>query len=403
MAISVPASGINNPKQTDLGGHNYLYEIYFVIVFTLSTFSPLLAFWTGVIILLTSSSVIDRKTVRMIGYLCAYAGSVTVASRMTFLPSDDFINYYQTYLDLLYDGLEGEFGTFGTEVGLPIYYFLISRLQIENQIFPLFAVTMLGSSLFVLWIDTYGSKVFPTERYGTLMAISLIFYSFVSVTQLTRQMISLSFLLFAISAVGWRSAVFLGCSILFHQSSLLMYLIFKMANRFSWQAAMLALVAGILFFSYFNQLLNLALDSGVDLIRIESKFSYYADSGETFTAADLSGLKFVALCAISALISAKHMPAGWAAMILYVGVLYILFLPFQLLSLRTFLPFVAVLVGYFLTFMGFRIGWLPISWLGLIYGAYIFFKQFNMDPDYPFELWVKFNWIGTTPFYYFFS
>jgi hypothetical protein len=181
-------------------------------------FSPLISFYECILLLLVFSRYIDRATVNWLGYICAYSGSVMLASRKTFEPSDDFSHYYATYLHIMKYGWSGVFDKYGSEIGLPIYYFMLSGFHFTNQVFPLFAVSMLSSALFVLWLDKFGSLYFPIKRYGIVMSISLLFYSFLSSSLIMRQMLSLSCILFAIFAVGWRSFVWLVFAILFHQS-----------------------------------------------------------------------------------------------------------------------------------------------------------------------------------------
>lgn len=372
-----------------------------IFVSLLSLFSPLVAFYFGLLFLLVFSQYINRKTVKWIGYVCAYSGSVMAASRKTFELSDDFTHYYAAYLDIVNNGWAAVSYPYGTEIGLPVFYFILSGLGITNPVFPLFAVAMLSSALFVLWLDKYGSSYFPSARYGTVMAISLLFYSFVSATLITRQMVSLSFLLFAISTIGRRSFVWLFCALLLHQASLLMYIMFKYAKKLSWFSVILALGLGVAFMLFFNRLVAIAVASNIDFIRVVSKFTYYTMTEESFTDADLSGLKFVTISCAAAFLSAKYMPKGWGLLILLVSVLYVLFLPYPLVSLRTFLIFVQILAGYIASFMAFRIGWPIVSWLASAYALYTIVKQFNVAGDYPFALWDKFYGIGYYPFYYF--
>lgn len=364
-------------------------------------FSPLFSFYTSILFLLIFSQYLDRNTVKWTGYICAYSGSVMDASRKTFEASDDFAHYYNAYIHILNNGWQVIADPYGTEIGLPVIYYALSRLGIENQVYPLFAVAMLGSGLLVFWLDKYGSTNFPSARYGTMMALTLMFYGFLQATLLTRQMLSLSIVLIAISAVGWRSLAWLFGALLFHQSALLIYLMFKYAHRLKWFTVVLVLGLGIAFMLLFNRLVEIAVASDIDFIRVVSKFAYYTISEESFTSADLSGLKFVALACGAALLAARFMPQGWGLLILVVTILYILFLPYPLISLRTFLIFVAVLAGYFATFMGNRIGWSEISWLGAFYALYTLVKQFDVADNYPFPLWDKFDSIGYYPFYYF--
>ena len=391
----------------DVGKQKLFNKVWLARKFVISTnlilalFSPLVSFYMGILFLLACSQYVDRKTVKWIGYVCAYSGSIMAASRKTLESSDDFTHYYAAYLHILNDGWSAIFDSYGTEIGLPIYYFALSRLGITNQIFPLFAVAMLSSAIFVKWLDKYGSSYFPSSRYGTMMAISLLFYNFFMATEATRQTMSLSFLLIAISVAGLRSLVWLFCALLLHQSSLLMFIMFKYAKRMNWFSVILVLCLGIVFMLFFNQVVEIAVTSDIDFIRVASKLSYYTTSNETYTDADMSGLKFISISCFVALLSAKYMPQGWGLLVLLVGVLYVLFLPYPLVSLRTFLIFVAILAGYIASFMAFRIGWTQISWLAFIYALYTILKQFNVADNYPFTLWDKFDWIGHYPFYYF--
>lgn len=369
----------------------------------IALFSPLISFYLCIFFLLAFTQHLERRTVSWIGYICAYSGSVMIASRKTFEPSDDYSHYFNAYLSIMDGGWQAIGDPYGTEIGLPIYYWVLSWLEISNQVFPLFAVAMLSSALFVFWLDRYGSLSFPSRKYGTMMAVSLLFYGFLLASLVSRQMMSFSFILFAISTVGWRSFAWLIGALLFHQSSILVFMLFKYAKRLNWYWAIFVLGLGVLFLLAFSQVVELAMASDLDFIRVVSKFAYYAVSDESYTDADLSGLKFVVLCLIAALLSAKHMPEGWALMILLVTILYVLFLPYALISLRTFLFFVAVFAGYIATFLAYRVGWSAISWGSAAYAIYTLVKQARLEEDYPFLLWDKFDWVGIFPFYYFAS
>jgi hypothetical protein len=176
---------------------------------------------------------------------------------------------------------------------------------------------------------------------------------------------------------------------------------FKFANRLNWFYSILAVGFGFLFVTNFNQISDIALSSDSEYDRLGTKFTYYTYSFSSNTDSDFSGLKFIGLNCIAALFSAKYMPKGWGWLMLCVGILYILFLPYPLMSLRTFLIFSAVLAGYISTFLAFRFGWMEVSWLAVAYSIYTLVKQFRLDEDYPFQLWKKFDWVGGVPFYYF--
>lgn len=366
-------------------------------------FSPLLSFYWCVFFLLACSPHLDRKTVTGIGYICAYSGSILIASRKTFEPSDDFSHYYDAYLYIFSEGWRVIGERYGTEIGLPIYYWFLSWGGGTSQVFLLFAVTMLSSSLLVLWLDKYGSLRFPVQYFGTVMAISMLFYGFLQASIMTRQMVSLSIILFAVSTAGWRSFAWLFCAVLFHQSSILVFLLLKYAKRLDWFWITVVLSISITFVLFFDRVAEWAVASQIDFIRVASKLTYYTSNGESFTDADLSGLKVVLICCAAALLSARHMPEGWGRMILLVALLYIMFLPYALVSLRTFLFFVSVIAGYIVAFTAFRVGWTAISWGGAAYGIYILVKQIRLPEDYPFLLWDKFQWFGPYPLYYFFN
>jgi len=392
---------LESSEQNVFNEYWILNYIGIVICIILASYSPLIAFYAGTIFLLVCSQYLDRKAVKWIGYVCAYAGSVMAASRKTFADSDDFSHYYDAYLSILKDGWQVVFEPYGTEIGLPAYYFVLSKLGIESQIYPLFAVALLGSGLFVFWLEKYGAFNFPPDRFGTVMASSLIFYGFMQASLISRQMMSLSIVLIAVSSAGWRSIIWLFTAILFHQSSLLIFILFKYAKKLTWLTATLVICSGIIFMLFFNKITEVAVASNVDFIRVVSKFAYYTTSEESFTGPDLSGLKFVSLTCLAGFLAYKFMPKGWGLLILIVVVLYILLLPFPLISLRTFLIFVAVLAGYIAAFMAFRIGWPMFSWLTTAYAFYTILKQFHVEEGYPFQLWDKFDWIGNYPLYYF--
>jgi hypothetical protein len=364
-------------------------------------FSPMVAFYLCIYFLLIFTKKMPRGASNQIGYICAYSGSVMIASRRTFEPSDDFSHYYDAYLNILDRGWQAITIPYGTEIGLPFYYWVLSWTGISHSLFPMFAVVFLCSALYVYWLDKFGSLNFPPERYATMLAISLLFYGFLSASLISRQMISLSIILFAISTYGIRSLFLLVLAMLFHQASIFIYILFKYAERLSLVWIFFIISLGILFLIFFSQITEFAIASEVDFFRITSKFSYYLTSEESFVQSDISGLKFVLLSLISSIFASRYMPAGWAKIIFIVTILYILFLPFALVSLRTFLFFVAVFSGYIVTFLAFRIGWNILTLGAVLYSVYIILKPLSLDRDYPFLLWDKFEWMGALPMYYF--
>ena len=397
--VSKSGGGISSRSEIDFAKHIALTSSCVFI----ALFSPLISFYLCIFFLLAFTQHLDKKTVSWIGYICAYSGSVMIASRKTFEPSDDFAHYFHAYLSIMHNGWQAIPNPYGTEIGLPFYFWVLSWLGITSQIFPLFAVAMLSSSLFVFWLNKYGSLRFPSSNYGTMMAVSLLFYSFLSASLVSRQMVGLSLTLLAISTVGWRSFAWLISALLFHQSSILTFMLLKFAKRLNWYWVIIVLILGILFLLEFHQVVEIAVQSNLDFIRVVSKFEYYTTSTQSYTSADLSGLKFVTLCFVATLLSAKYMPEGWGLMILLVTILYVLFLPYALIPLRTFLFFVAVFAGYIATFLGYRIGWSVLSWGSAVYAIYTLVKLATLGQDYPFLLWDKFDWVGIFPLYYFSS
>jgi hypothetical protein len=370
---------------------------------TLALFSPFASFYTGIFFLLVCSEHINQTTIRWVGSVCAYSGSVMVASRQMFGSSDDFFtHYYATYTQILNGGWEAVFHTpYGYELGLPIYYYLLSGLNIANEIIPLFAVAMLASGLFVFWIDRHGRAYFPSARYGTVMATSLLLYSFLMASLVSRQMIALSFVLFAVSTTGRRSVIWLLGAVLFQQTALLIYLLFKYARNLNWISFALVIGASLVFVSFFNQAVELAASYNLGYVQLLNKLSYYTSYSESYTGPDLAGLKFILLCGAVALIAHRHMPENWGRLILLVVLLYVVLLPLPLASLRLFLIFVTVLAGYVASFMGFRIGWSATTWIVCAYALYKMNYELGGMDDGGFSLWEKFDWIGYSPLYYF--
>ncbi|CAN5789501.1 hypothetical protein BH11GEM2_BH11GEM2_07160 [soil metagenome] len=368
-----------------------------------SAFAPMLAFYGGVLFLLLCSTRLNRRTVRWISLICAFGISVSMASRKTFGEADDFTNYYKVYLDVLATGSKA-LGVFGNEVGLPLFYRILAVPGIRNPVLPLFAVAMLSSVLLVIWLDRHGSRLFPPERYGSVVAVTLLFCGFLMSTQVTRQFLSSCFLLFAISNPRGRGLMWLLVATLFHQTALPLFVLIKVAVRYRWRFLIATAIFTLVILVYFQAIVRLGLSVNLNAFAVGAKLlyyaGYYADTGTQSASAALTELRVVTMICVAAALCSKYMPRGWAPLILGVGVLYIIFLPFPMMSFRLFLLFGVVITGYLISFLSYRVGWAPLTSVAVALALWRFSGSFSGRDQSVFALWDKYDFAGFFPFYY---
>jgi hypothetical protein len=367
-----------------------------------AAFSPIVAFYLGIATLLAGSTLLDRRSVRWIGFICAYSASVSAASRMTFDQSDDFTRYYQGYLEILSNGWSA-IGVYGSEVGLPFVYEVLALTGMRSPLVPLFAVTMISVTVFVIWVDKFGSLHFDAERFGSVMAMSLLFIDFVMSTQLTRQFLSSVFLLYAISVTGWRSMAWLLVATLFHQTAVPIYLLVRLVLHFRWRMVYALFALGVLLLIYFETLLRYGLGFDLSVLEVGAKLLFYVGAYDDIVQGvgiNVAEIRFVALNCFAALLARKHMPKGWPELMFCVAILYVLFLPFPMVSYRLFLLFGTILTGYILSFVTFRTGWAPITAVASVFICWKLAGQVLSRNTGVFALWDKYDMIGYFPFYY---
>jgi hypothetical protein len=363
-----------------------------------SAFAPMLAFYGGVLFLLLCSTRLNRRTVRWISLICAFGISVSMASRKTFGEADDFTNYYKVYLDVLATGSKA-LGVFGNEVGLPLFYRILAVPGIRNPVLPLFAVAMLSSVLLVIWLDRHGSRLFPPERYGSVVAVTLLFCGFLMSTQVTRQFLSSCFLLFAISNPRGRGLMWLLVATLFHQTALPLFVLIKVAVRYRWRFLIATAIFTLVILVYFQAIVRLGLSVNLNAFAVGAKLlyyaGYYADTGTQSASAALTELRVVTMICVAAALCSKYMPRGWGPLILGVGVLY-----FPMMSFRLFLLFGVVITGYLISFLSYRVGWAPLTSVAVALALWRFSGSFSGRDQSVFALWDKFDFAGFFPFYY---
>jgi hypothetical protein len=380
----------------------YLIGASLATITLVAAFSPILAFYLGIAVLLAASQILDRRTVRWIGYICAYSASVSAASRLTFDISDDFTRYYQNYLDILSNGWSAV-GAYGNEVGLPLIYAVLAQTGLRSPLLPLFAVTMISLTVFVVWVDKFGSLPFEPEWFGSVMAMSLLFVDFVTSTQLTRQFLSSVFVLYAISVTGWRSLAWLLIATLFHQTAVPIYILVRLVLRFRWRVVAALCALCVLLLIYFQALLTLGLGFDLSVLQAGAKILFYVGAYEDIVQGvgiNIVEIRFVALNCLAALLARRQMPKGWPELMFCVAILYVMFLPFPMVSYRLFLLFGAVLTGYIFSFVSFRIGWAPVTAVGFAFVGWKVASQVMSRNTTAFALWDKFDMVGRFPFYY---
>lgn len=369
----------------------------------ISAFSPIMAYVASIMVLFMFSKILERWQLRWVGFISCFSGSVVAASRKVFVvDSDDFIRYYDAYLEILREGL-GALDIFNYEIGLFILYYFISKFGVIDHVLLLFAAAFLPSIVFVYWVDKIGSKYFQEDRFGSVLAISMVFFNFFLATQLTRQFISSCFLLLAIFSLSY-SYRWLVVATAFHFSAIPMYVVSKLILRFNWVGLLFAVAIAMVSVLNFEQIMQwvFVLSSSFDVsMLVANKFIYYTENNIGFTDADLGVLKlFLGVWCIS-LLSFRAFPKNWFRLVSFFFVCYIVLLPIPLASLRVTLLVHGVLAGYLVAFFAYIVGWRFVESLGLTLLFYRIAKMMLFESGSPFGLWDGFETVNYIPFYYF--
>ena len=380
-----------------------------VFLLLLSSVIPIVALYSGMILLALSGSAHDVSR-RLLGLVVIFSGSVVYSSREVFVTaSDDLFIYYDTYIEAVNGDWLGVIEKFsnGFEVFLSLFFIVLS--VVFGYLPPhhlLFILTFSVAVGFFVWLEMYGLKYVNHDLKALCMASTLILFSFGFLGQVVRQSQASIFILFALSQGGiLRRYVFLGLATTCHLTSPIIYFFLKtiMSDR---KKTKIIIVGALSVFSFSFQyfLEPLIANDWTGLLSVLNKAHYYRDMADGFTVADMANVKFILIGLMAAVFfsSKEHQDKQWNSLLLYGGICYLVLLPYPLVPIRTMLIYSVFLMGYLL-FFSFRKKLMLYQVFLTIYALYAFINKIQMlkPSGGGFDLWYSFPWFESVPFYYF--
>ena len=186
---------------------NNAIEILFFVLIILtvisSFYSSILSFYFIIAIFAIFPNFFNNKILRVPFALLAILNAcVMVSSRIYFvnIQSDDFIHYYNNFLDISNGGtiFVSQYGD-GFEFLLPLYFYIISHFFGVSEVqYIFFSVCFLIAIIFYFWIEKFILKDFEYKYYSLILASFFIFFPYLSTTQIMRQLLASGLILIAL-------------------------------------------------------------------------------------------------------------------------------------------------------------------------------------------------------------
>jgi hypothetical protein len=270
----------------------------------------------------------------------------------------------------------------------------------------MYVVTVTAGLIMVLYLERFGLEEFPREKKAYCAAMVFLFFSFVMVTQLTRQMLSsvlLVYLFFAARPV-WNWLSLIAASIL-HITALAVHTVVRALQG---KYLVLLFAVGAILVARFVDIASVASTVlGYDLPRV----GYYLAGADS--SGNLATLFIIVLVAIAGALSLLALKASGqpitrrekGALIILAGVIvvYLLTLNVTLLPFRLFLIIHAVMAGWFFAFFTRRFPnvYLTIGGVALI--IWRTHSLYAINPESAFVPWGVYGAFGALPGYFFLS
>ncbi len=340
-------------------------------------------------------------------FILIFSMALIAASRAYFeTESDDFIRYYDIYYGLLHGNYALLF-TFGNgfEIGLPCFYLILGAFtQVENPVFVLFCETFFILIFYYIWIEKKVIPYLDHSQITILLVSALFFFSITLATQLPRQMLSMVFLLYALSSTLKKNRLlFLILATLTHLSALPIYLMIKFV-RYKPKTAFVCILGGSIIFLYYSSIIINTINLySPDII---NRLNYYlVQLDTTKQSSSLMKMNIRALSSLvliflgSFLIRSTTIVNQYKNTLLLFIVLYVILISFPLASFRLTLIFHSILLGLFMFFIFSKYN----DFYRLFLLFYILYRILNwslrIDIENNFRLWESYFWIGY-PFHF---
>lgn len=367
-------------------------------------FSPLISFHLVLIILAFLGRNFAIITRRFLGFILILSGSVTIASRSVApYVSDDMFGYFWAFQRIAFHDI-GIFQFYGAEFFLPMIYKILGIINPSISSSGLmFCTSAIISSIFWIWLEKFGVQYFQCKYRSLLVASSFFFFSFYFTSQLPRQMLGMSLLLFALSYTSESKRVlFLVLAFFSHHTSLIFYFLYRCLLKKTKITLGFVIFISILINLLFPIVIGIYNSGDISWIPGISKLNYYSNLSAGLTDADLAFLPHLSLIlfVFLALKGPLFFKNSWGGFFLGNLVIYVCFLNIPLLSLRLCLLLVSMLLG-FLFLTGTKKFANLYSICLIIFSARRIFLGFDENPQN--NLWNTFPAANLEPLYYLFE
>lgn len=338
----------------------------------------------------------------------AHAGALVFASRSFDATSSDFVNYFDVYSATCAGSasLEDALLAFGSELGLPLVYRLLSALGLCGlSIHGLAWLQGFVTSTALLMVVTrHALRETPADERPLALGGLCLMFSFFLSTQLSRQAASSVFVLSALWLARTRRArllqVLLGT--LFHLTAPLVWgLAILLRDRL--RRALPALLAVTLVsLLAFDRIVAFAVEN-VGAFEVLAKLAIYAvqedDGGGPMS--DLQAVVMLAVAGGLLLMRARREPRlrGAAQLLLGFALIGLALLPVPLAATRLTLPLAWIAIGWFL-FRGLAGIGRPFAWAALLALLALRVGLWSLPGEGDHALWFAYPPASWMPGYY---
>lgn len=341
--------------------------------------------------------------------LYAHAGSVVFASRALVAESSDFAVYFDLFTGVCTDltSTNDTVYAFGVELGLPLLYHGLAqlgacRLSITGMAYLQSLVVSLAI-LVPLCTKTVRGR---TSQQATLIVGgTLVLFSFLYVTQLSRQAISSALLLpLLLGSPRRRTTIAMLClATLFHLTAPIVYGLALLMRSMSFGGLAVIGVVAAAAAHFSGDLLAWGLEH-VDSFVGLAKLAYYARGAESddVVGSDLRAIVYLVAAGLSSLPIWRSLSAATrrdAPMLLGFALLAVAMLPLPLAATRLTLAFSSLAIGFYI-FRALAEANPRAGIVVLVFAAVFRSGLFNVFGPADLALWAAYPSASWQPLYY---
>lgn len=401
-------TALDQPTPGGYSADQYAFAAGTALLAGLYLFSPLVAYIATLLYLTVFSERLTAPVRISAAVIAILSGASIWASRgLGQSMSDDFQQYYDIYSQIDAHGwTTGVIPSY--ELGLPAFFKMISLAS--PTLTPsglMFVVTATAGLIFLFYVERFGLQDFPRGKKGYGIAMIFLFFSFVMVTQLTRQMLSSVLLVcvfFLVRPAARRFSLLLASVV--HVSAIAIHIVLRLLQRRLLVIPLLAVIVVVLV-RFINIETVVSMVSGFDLPRLGY---YFASADAAGNRATLSIVLLVTVAGALSLLVLKlsrqtilQQERREMALLIGVVVVYLLTLNITLVPFRLFLVIHAVMAGWFFAYFTRRF---PTIYLVIGGVALILYRTrtlYVIDPASAFIPWHVYGAVSSFPGYFFLS